>query len=68
MSTDERHDLQAVIKKLSGSSQKVRRAQIFLKADAEGPNWADHQIAEAFDCRTTTVQNIRRRWSNEDLM
>lgn len=50
-----------MIKKLSGSSQKVRRAQILLKADAEGPNWTDRQIAEAFDCRTKTVENIRRR-------
>lgn len=61
LSADERHHLQAVIKKLSGSSQKVRRAQILLKADVEGPNWTDRQIAEAFDCRTKTVENIRRR-------
>lgn len=61
LSADERHHLQSVIKKLSGSSQKVRRAQILLKADAEGANWTDRQIAEAFDCRTKTVENIRRR-------
>ncbi len=61
LSTDERHHLQSVIKTLSGSSQKVRRAQILLKADAEGPNWADRQIAEAFDCRIKTVENLRRR-------
>ena len=61
LSADERHHLQSVIKKLSGSSQKVRRAQILLKADAEGPNWTDRQIAEAFACRTKTVENIRRR-------
>lgn len=61
LSDDERHHLQSVIKKLNGSSQKVRRAQILLKADAEGPNWTDRQIAEAFDCRTKTVENLRRR-------
>jgi hypothetical protein len=61
LSAEERQHLQAVIKKLSGSSQKVRRAQILLKADAEGPNWTDQQIAEAFDCRTKTVENLRRR-------
>ena len=53
--------LRAVIKKLSGSSQKVRRAQILLKADVEGSNWTDRQIAEAFDCRIKTVENIRQR-------
>lgn len=32
-----------------------------LKADAEGPNWTDRQIAEAFGCRTKTVENLRQR-------
>jgi Homeodomain-like domain len=50
-----------VIKKLKGTSQKVRRAQILLKADADGPGWTDHRIAEAFSCRTKTVENIRQR-------
>ncbi len=31
LTPDERHQLQEVIKKLKGSSQKVRRAQILLK-------------------------------------
>jgi hypothetical protein len=35
-----------VIKKLSGSSQKVRRAQMLLEADADGPAWTDAKIAE----------------------
>jgi transposase len=59
--TDEERDrLAAVVKKLSGTSQKVRRAQILLKADADGPGWSDRQIAEAFGCRTKTVENVRR--------
>lgn len=57
----ERQTLEAVIKKLSGSSQKVRRAQILLKADTEGPAWTDARIAEAFGCRTKTVENVRQR-------
>ncbi len=61
LTSDERHQLQTVIKKLKGSSQKVRRAQILLKADADGPNWTDQEIADAFDCRIKTVENIRRR-------
>ena len=50
-----------VVKKLKGSSQKVRRAQILLKADANGPAWTDAKIAEAVGCRTKTVENIRER-------
>ena len=34
---------------------------MLLKADAGGPNWTDTRIAEAFDCRTKTVENIRQR-------
>lgn len=61
LSDSERDQLRLVIKKLSGSSQKVRRAQILLKTDADGPCWTDAQIAEAFGCRTKTVENIRQR-------
>ncbi len=35
---DERRQLREVIKKLKGSSQKVKHAQILLKADIEGFN------------------------------
>lgn len=61
LTDEERNELLAVIKKLKGTSEKVRRAQILSKADADGPNWTDHRIAEAFGCRTKTVENIRRR-------
>ena len=44
----ERNTLQEVVKKLKGSSQKVRRAQILLKADVNGSSWSDSHIAEAF--------------------
>lgn len=57
----ERQVLRDVIRKLTGSSTKVRRAQILLKSDAGGPNWTDQRIAEAFNCRTKTVENIRQR-------
>ena len=59
LSEEERSTLKEVIKKLKGTSQRVRRAQILLKADADGPNWTDQKIAEAFDCRRQTVENIR---------
>ena len=55
---EERRQLVAVITKLKGTSQKVKRAQILLKADVDGPNWPHHQIAEAFLCRTRTVTKV----------
>jgi len=58
----ERQALEQVVKKLSGGSQKVRRAQVLLKADADGPGWPDGRISEAFSCRRQTVEKIRRRF------
>lgn len=57
----ERERLSGVVKKLSGGSQKVKRAQILLKADADGPNWTDARIAEAFGCRARTIEKLRER-------
>ena len=55
------------MKKLKGIRQpfdsarsEVRRSQVLLKADADGPAWTDPRIAEAFGCRTTTVENVRQ--------
>lgn len=61
LSEEERCALQEVIRKLKGTSQKVRRAQLLLKADAEGPAWSDRRSAEAFACRRQTVERLRQR-------
>ena len=61
----ERETLKQVVGKLQGTSQKVRRAQVLLKADADGPGWTDAKIADAFGCRTKTVENIRERFVTE---
>lgn len=61
----ERSQLRTIVKGLKGTSQKVKRANILLKADARGPGWTDARIAEALDCRTKTVENIRKRFVEE---
>lgn len=58
----ERECLKEIVAKFKGTSQKVRRAQVLLKADADGPCWTDAKIADAFGCRTKTVENIRERF------
>jgi len=62
LTDDERSTLKEVVKKLKGSSQKVKRANILLKADARGPGWTDARIAESLDCRIKTVENLRQRF------
>ena len=61
LTPEERAELAEVVRKLKGTSQKVKRAQILLKADLDGPGWIDAKIAEAFDCRVQTVEELRRR-------
>lgn len=61
----ERKTLREIVRKLKGSSLKVRRAQVLLQADADGPAWTDARIAEAYGCRTKTVENIRERFVTE---
>lgn len=68
LSVEEREVLEEVIKKLKGSSEKVRRAQILLKSDVNGPNWIDEKIAEAFSCRVSTVEQVRYRFVTEGFV
>lgn len=65
LNTKERQELLALVKQFVGSSQKVRRAQILLKADANVSDWPDARIAEAYGCRVQTVENLRRRVVSE---
>ena len=67
LTKQERQILRDVIRGQKGSSMKVRRAQILLKCDADGPNWTDQRVAEAFACRTKTVENVRQRFVTEDF-
>ncbi len=62
LSDSERGVLEKVVKNFKGTSQKVRRAQVLLKADAAGPAWTDSRISEAFGCRRQTVETLRQRF------
>ena len=61
LSDEERGLCQDIVKRLKGTSEKGKRAQILLKADADGPGWPDAKIAEAYDCSVRTVENLRER-------
>lgn len=65
LSAEERQVCRELVKKLKGTSQKVRRAQILLQADADGPAWTDAHIAEAYHCRVQTIENLRKRLVTE---
>ena len=65
LSQKEREELVDIVKRLKGSAQKVRRAQVLLKADANVSNWTDSRIAESYGCCRQTVENLRRRLVTE---
>jgi transposase len=67
LTIEERSRLQMLLGK--GLSHQRKHAQMLLKADQgpEGPGWKDIQIAEAFDCHYTTVENLRRRLVEQGL-
>jgi hypothetical protein len=65
LSEEERATCLGIVKKLKGTSTKVRRANILLKADADGPHWKDQEIADTFFCTRQCVENVRKRLVTE---
>ena len=61
----ERQELAEVIGSLKGSSQKAKRARVLLKIDINGPGWTDEKAADAFSCRSQTVEKLRKRLVTE---
>ena len=63
LTSEERSELQKVIQATRKAAHKRQKARILLKVDQgpEGPGWTDEQAAEAFDCRTQTVERLRHR-------
>jgi len=51
-----------IVDQLDGPLQRVKRAQILLKADHKSEGWTDKQIADAFGCTNIAVKNIRQRY------
>ena len=65
LSDEERGVCLEIVKRLKGTSEKVKRAQILLRADADGPGWPDAKIAEAHSCSVRTVEKLRERLVTE---
>lgn len=59
LTEEERDTVHQSLKKRGVAAQRVRRALMLLKADVDGPSWTDAKIAEAYGCRTQTVENLR---------
>ena len=59
LSDEERQTLETIVKKFKGTAEKVKRAIVLLKADADGPNWTNEQIHELTGVTLQTISTIR---------
>lgn len=67
LTDEERERLTDMVSRGKTAAYKIRHANILLKADADGSNWKDEKIAEAFGCHRTTVEDIRKRLVTQGL-
>lgn len=65
LSEEERQELQAIVKKLKGTSQKVNRSLALLHADADGPDWTNEQIARRTGLTQRAISNLRKKLVTE---
>ena len=67
LSEEERLQLQHLAYQGKRAKSVVNRAWVLLKADADGPNWSDPEIAEAFGVGLSTVHRVRQAFVEEGL-
>jgi hypothetical protein len=61
LTTEERREREAMVKKGKAAAYKIKHANILLAADVDGPAGPDRQIAAALRCHPRSVENVRRR-------
>ncbi len=67
LTTEEREQLGALVKKGKGAAHKIKHAHILLAVDAAGPGAADETVAKALSCHVNTVRNVRQRLVEQGL-
>lgn len=61
LTDEERTQLEHIVSKGQTTARQFIHANVLLKADASGPHWPDHQVADAFGIHPNTVGAIRER-------
>src|SRR5688572_8999640 len=68
LAEEQRDTLTRLVRTGTHPSAMVRRAQILLKADADGPDgWSDARIGDALGCSFMTVRRVRQQFAAEGL-
>jgi transposase len=64
---DERDRLQHLVRAGKAAGYKIRHANMLLMADADGPGWADEQIAEGLGVSLGQIEHLRRRFVEQGI-
>jgi transposase len=67
LSDEERCQLAELTRKGNATADKIRQANILLKAEVDGPAWTDGRIAESFSVSVNTVLGVRQRLVEQGL-
>jgi transposase len=67
LNDEERATLRRMVEEGKRAGSVLKRAWILLKADADGPNWKDPEIAKAFEVGLSTVHRVRQAFVEEGL-
>jgi transposase len=67
LSTEERRQLETLIRKGKGPARRLLKARILLKADVsdDGEGWSDNKIIAALDTSASMVYRVRRQLVEE---
>ena len=67
LSTEERQQLEALIRKGKGAASRLLKARILLKADVSdaGEGWSDNKIIAALDTSASMVYRVRKQLVEE---
>ena len=67
LEADERERLQRLVRVGKAAAYKIRHAHTLLMADADGPNWADEQIAEGLGVSIGQIEHLRKRFVEQGI-
>ena len=68
LTDEQRQTLQALVRTGTHAAHARTRAQILLRADADGPDaWPDERVAEALGVCRRTVSRVRLQFATEGL-
>ena len=68
LTQEQRETLTRLVRTGTHPSAMLRRAQVLLKADADGPDdWSDTQIGKTLGCSFMTVRRVRQQFAAEGL-